>query len=273
MTGREITLSERLKSLADMVTPGSRVADVGCDHGFLSIYLIRQGISPNVLAMDVRRGPLSAAQEHIAEYGLEDYIETRLSDGLVSYNDGEADSLVCAGMGGRLMIKILTESEEKAKGMRELVLQPQSELPLFRRFLRSEGYRTLDENILCEEGKYYFLFKVCHGRSSQGAENATNAGKIAVSSKEIPQDLQAESIIKSKDGTTQQGEADTLYDRYGKLLLQRRHPVLKQYLEHLWKTQLQIERSLADSGSARAEVRLTQVRQEMQSIREALAMF
>jgi len=160
MAGASVVLSRRLQSLVAMVSPGKCVADVGCDHGFVSIYLVQQGISPKVLAMDVRQGPLSRAEEHIREYGLEDYIETRLSDGLLEFREGEAESLVCAGMGGKLMMKILTESESKAKSLDELILQPQSELPAFRRFLKESGYRTLDENIVCEDGKFYFLFKV-----------------------------------------------------------------------------------------------------------------
>ncbi|HBA47385.1 MAG TPA: SAM-dependent methyltransferase, partial [Lachnospiraceae bacterium] len=100
-------LSERLQMLADMVTPGNRLVDVGCDHGYLSISLVGAGICPGAIAMDVREGPLAAAKVHIAETGLEDYIEVRLSDGLAECWPGEADTLVCAGMGGRLMERIL----------------------------------------------------------------------------------------------------------------------------------------------------------------------
>ncbi|MDE7427736.1 MAG: class I SAM-dependent methyltransferase, partial [Lachnospiraceae bacterium] len=80
-----MTLSERLRTVAGMVTRGNVVCDVGCDHGFTAIYLVQQGISPRALAMDLREGPLSAAGEHIAAYGLGERIETRLSDGLHKY--------------------------------------------------------------------------------------------------------------------------------------------------------------------------------------------
>ena len=72
----------RLCAIAGMVTKGNRLADVGCDHGYLSIYLVEERIVPSAIAMDVRPGPLSRARENISRYGLEDYIETRLSDGL-----------------------------------------------------------------------------------------------------------------------------------------------------------------------------------------------
>ena len=111
---RQVELSARLQALADMVTPGSRVCDVGCDHGYVSIYLIQHQISSRVIAMDVRSGPLSRCCEHVMQYGLQEYIESRLSDGLLNLRPGEADTMICAGMGGRLMRRILTEGRETA---------------------------------------------------------------------------------------------------------------------------------------------------------------
>lgn len=239
----EVILSKRLQALAEMVTPGRRVVDVGCDHGFVSIYLVQKGISPRVLAMDVRKGPLSRAQEHIAESGLSEYIETRLSDGLIEYQEGEAESLICAGMGGRLMMKILTESCLKAKGLEELILQPQSELPAFRKFLRDEGYRLLDENIIWEEGKYYFLMKVCY--TGQKKEEQTDAQRCD----------------------------RELTDRFGEFLLQRRSPLLKQYLQDTLCNMRQIESSLVCNENERARERLKEVQQEIEILERALSIF
>ena len=156
----EVILSNRMQALTDMVTPGTVITDVGCDHGFVSVYLVQKGLSPRVIAMDVRSGPLERAREHIREYGLQDRIETRLSDGLHGLKTGEANGMICAGMGGPLMEKILTEGREQAQGFAELILQPQSEIPHFRTFLMDEGYLLLDENIIYEEGQYYFMMKV-----------------------------------------------------------------------------------------------------------------
>lgn len=157
---RPVVLSDRLRAAVHMVTAGNRVCDVGCDHGFVPIYLIEQGISPRVLAMDVGSGPLSAAREHISERGLESKIETRLSDGLHNYSIGEADTLICAGMGGRLMMRILTDSSDKTESFQELILQPQSELEQFRAWLRSRGYRITHENMIEEDGKFYPMMRV-----------------------------------------------------------------------------------------------------------------
>ena len=94
------------------MTRGNRLVDVGCDHGYLPVSLYLDGKIPGAIAMDVRKGPLSRAQEHISQYGLDAYIETRLSDGLEALKPGEGDTLVIAGMGGPLMERILTDGAE-----------------------------------------------------------------------------------------------------------------------------------------------------------------
>ena len=109
-------LSLRLSAIADLVTEGNRLVDVGCDHGYLPVYLIQQKKIPSAIAMDVRKGPLSRAQEHIRQYGLEEYIQTRLSDGLEGLKAGEGDTLVIAGMGGPLMERILTDGRSVRLG-------------------------------------------------------------------------------------------------------------------------------------------------------------
>ncbi len=252
---KKIELSNRLQALVDMVTPGNRVVDVGCDHGFVSIRLVQQQISPYVLAMDVREGPLSRAEEHIAEYGLGSYIETRLSDGLCAYKKGEADTCICAGMGGRLMMRILKGSEDKAKAFSELILQPQSELPAFRRFLRDEGYQILDENILCEEEKYYFLFRVSPAiQTSSAVQVASADGEMPMSGMPLP-------------------EENELYEKYGRLLLQRKDAVLYQYLKGTLKTVEQIAGELRANPSERTNRRLEEVEREMADLHRALAYF
>lgn len=157
---RCVELSKRMQAAADMVTKGNRVCDVGCDHGYVSIYLVQTGISPNVLAMDVNKGPLQRAAEHVKQYEVEDYIKLRLSDGLSEYHIGEADSLLCAGMGGRLMMSILDRETDKTKDFKELILQPQSEIKNFRCYLREKGYTVLEEDMIFEDGKYYPIMKV-----------------------------------------------------------------------------------------------------------------
>ena len=152
-------LSERLSSVASMVTAGNCLADVGTDHGYVPIYLYERQMIPCAIAMDINKGPLERARLHIAEYGYQNAIETRLSDGMAALKPGEADSVVIAGMGGPLMVKILSAYPEVTASLKELILQPQSEIPEVRMWLYEQGYEIVEEHMVFEDGKYYPMFK------------------------------------------------------------------------------------------------------------------
>lgn len=156
-----ITLSKRLKAIADMVKPCSVVADVGCDHGFLSIYLVENDIAGRGLATDINAGPLERAEEHIREYRMENRIETIQCDGLSGI--GYADAIVIAGMGGRLMVRILSEGDSCRKTANQLILGPQSELEYFRNSLCEMGYMIDAEDFILDEGKYYPIIHAVRG--------------------------------------------------------------------------------------------------------------
>ncbi|MBR1848347.1 MAG: SAM-dependent methyltransferase [Lachnospiraceae bacterium] len=149
-------LSKRMLMVADLVPANSVCLDMGCDHGFVAIHLVQKGICPKVLATDLREGPLSAAKEHVEAMGLTDRIELRLSDGLQNVQKGEVDGMIAAGMGGKLMIRVLEEEMEKVHNMTYLVLQPQSDIPEVRTFLRQNGFQIQMEDMTYEDGKYYF---------------------------------------------------------------------------------------------------------------------
>lgn len=230
---RFVTLSERLRAVAGMVTDGNRVCDVGCDHGFVPIYLVQHGISPQVLAMDLREGPLRAAREHVAAYGLESEIQTRLSDGLHNYEPGEADTLICAGMGGALMRRILEVSWEKTASFKELVLQPQSEIEQFRGFLRENGIGILDEEMIDEDGKFYQIIKAS-GRSVTDAQEGGEM-KGAPPFSALCADALADKLCK-------------LEDRYGPVLMRKRTPAFLSFLEREAAVYEEILASLRERG-------------------------
>lgn len=161
-------LSERLNAVIGLVTPGNRAADIGCDHGFTAIELVRRGVCPSVIASDLRPGPLSRAREHVEAAGLRQQIELRLGDGLRVLEPGDADTLIAAGIGGRLLIRMLKESERTAKSAEELILSPQSDLRAVRTFLRDSGYTLQRERYLREDGKDYFIFRVLPGTDRSG---------------------------------------------------------------------------------------------------------
>ena len=251
-----MALSGRLRMLADMVTPGSRLVDVGCDHGFLSIYLVQEGACPTVLAMDVREGPLAAARRHVEAYRLGDYITLRLSDGLAAYRAGEAEALVCAGMGGRLMERILREGMDLARGMRELILQPQSEIPQFRAFLREAGFGIVQEDAVREDGKYYFAMKAWPGAGDSGQMPAGCGGERDAAG-----------------GGAEDAGTSELYDLFGEHLLKSGHPVLFAYLRQRRSYLGRLGADLEAAGSARAGGRLEEVRRELAQIEEAFCRY
>jgi len=169
-------LSLRLQAVADMVTEGRRVADIGCDHGYVSIYLCQKKRCSKVIAMDVKKGPLERARINIDRYGLSDYIETRLSDGTGALGKGEVDTLLLSGMGGRLTIRILEQGIKRLGKFSELILQPQSEIFLVRAFLRQQGIEIVDENMVLEDGKFYPVIKAQPVESGSDKEISAMSG-------------------------------------------------------------------------------------------------
>lgn len=155
-------LSKRLYMNVSLVPEGCRVADIGCDHGYAAIWLIQNAKVKRVIAMDVNQGPLERAREHMAEYGMSNRIECRLSDGTQQLIPGEVDTLMIAGMGGPLMIRILTEGKDVLKQVRTLVLQPQSEIGGVRIFLHNNGFEIEEERVCKEDGKYYFAMRAVY---------------------------------------------------------------------------------------------------------------
>lgn len=185
-------LSKRLKNVADMVTKGYIVADIGTDHGYVPIYLIKNGIVPKAYAMDINEGPLKIADKNIRLEGLQDKITTVLSDGMNEMTSEMAESVVIAGMGGDLITDILNRGKN-IKGIKELVLSPHKRVDIVRKYLLDNNWKITDENMVIDNNKFYTILR-------------------AVPEKE-------------------ESEYDETEIMYGRLLLTTKNPVLKKYLE------------------------------------------
>ena len=194
-------LSDRLSAVAGLIREGKRLADVGTDHGYIPIYLVQRGICESAIALDIKQGPLERAREHICQYGLEEKISVRLSDGVSRLFAGEADCMVVAGMGGALTIHILEDGKEIVSEMKEWVLQPQSEIGKVRKYLWEHDFTIVEEDMVFEDGKYYPMMRV------------------------VPREK------RTSPDKTESSEWYELFAQYGKFLLEHRHPVLRQYLE------------------------------------------
>ncbi len=174
-------LSKRLKTVADLVSPGGKVADVGTDHGYVPIYLIKENICEFVYAMDVNEGPLEKAKANIIEEGLQDKIENLLSDGFDNFGDRNADSVIIAGMGGDLIVDILNRASKY--DFNELVLSPHKRVDLVRKYICENGYKIVDERMVDDAGKYYPVIKAIKGDSDY-SEVELEYGPILLANKD-----------------------------------------------------------------------------------------
>ncbi|WP_310604990.1 tRNA (adenine(22)-N(1))-methyltransferase [Anaerosporobacter sp.] len=226
-------ISKRLGAAVALVSKKSRVADIGCDHAYTSIYLVENGIASKVIACDINKGPLQRAKENIARFGYSATIETRLSDGAKEIKPGEVDTLLISGMGGALVVKILSDSKEVVDTCSELILQPQSEIFLVRRYLHEIGYQIVEEDMLIDEGKYYVMMRAIK------AEN-------------------------------RQEYSEEAYYQYGAKLLENKNEILHQFLNKEKATYEGIRDSLCDVQTEQAKKRKSEVKQQLEYITEGL---
>lgn len=219
-----------MKAVAELVPCGHTAADVGCDHGFVSIYLAQHGICPYIFAGDVRKGPLERAKEHIRESRLTDRIGAVLSDGLkqipVAGAESEgADGFIAAGMGGKLIVQILTDVPEKTAALKWCVLSPQSEIWLVRRKLAELGFLILRENMVLEDGKFYPMMLAVREADAEWVRDALNVKR---ENEALEKRLEASGFSKEE----REGAADWL----GLRLIADQNGVLISFLKHTMAT-------------------------------------
>ena len=186
-----MALSKRLEAAIHLLSPCELAGDIGCDHAYVSIALIERKLAKRVIASDINEGPLLIAKKNIREAGLENCIEAIQYDGI----GFAADAYMICGMGGNLMLKILKDALPTVLQAGELILQPQSELAMFRRELTKLGFEIVSEDMVFEDEKYYPMMKAVPA----GKENQTAA-------------------------------LSELQCLYGPVLLSQNHPVLHQFL-------------------------------------------
>ena len=150
----KLPLSNRLLACCSFVKPGDRVADVGCDHGYLGIHLLQNGIASHILAADVNEGPLQSAMTNAMKFGVSDKFSFFLSDGF-QHLPWNFDCAVCAGMGADTMMSIIQKSGWLKNRRFRLILQCQSKRPELRRWLYDQGFR-INRETLAKDGKFVY---------------------------------------------------------------------------------------------------------------------
>ena len=245
-----IKLSPRMQVIADM-TDKRNVADIGCDHAFVSIYLIQKGKADKVIATDIRKGPISIARNNIDMYGLTTSIDTRLSDGFDKIAVGEIEQAIISGMGGELIIDILKRGKAQLEYGIDLILQPQSEPEKLRKYLLDTGYIITDEKMLVDDGKYYVVMKAVPYIAQSSLDNLIE-------------------IIRQNDNDSEFTDYSDVELLYGKILISKKDAVLKEYLlMQLHKNNELIEK-LSSVKTDNSMNKVIELKEDIKKIKETL---
>ena len=159
-----MSISKRLKFIADLVSPGPCAADIGTDHALVPVYLLKENRVSKVIAVDISRECVKKALEAADKYHLEGRLEARLSNGLENISPGEVSSIVISGMGGILMTQILTDGLDVVKSTKELILSPHRDSNLVREFLKSNDLEIVLDEVIEDKKKKYCVIKAVNKR-------------------------------------------------------------------------------------------------------------
>ncbi len=225
-------LSKRLATIAALVPPGGRLADIGTDHAYLPVYLVTAGIVPSAVAGEVNQGPFRAAGEALARVGLADRIDLRFGDGLAILAPGEVETAVIAGMGGPTIVEILDARPAVTASLSCLVLQPMLGGGVVRRWLAAAGWHIAAEALVEEDGRLY-------------------------------------EIIAAAPGAAEEYE-HILYD-IGPLLWSRRHPLLKTHVAALLAQARRVAAEMAASPQAVASPKYAEYQAKIAQLEDKYA--
>ena len=160
-------LSKRLKRIVEHVDKCESVADIGTDHGYIPIYLVKEGICEKAIASDINKGPIEKAKVNVAFEGVSNKVKCLLGSGLNPLKVGEVNGVILAGMGGNLTRDILLADMDKVKKYDFIILQPAQNPEVLREFLYKNDYEIIDEDLIKDEGRFYELFKVKYNENSE----------------------------------------------------------------------------------------------------------
>lgn len=227
-----MNLGMRLKAVARFVQKDCVLADIGTDHAYLPIYLVKEGIIGKALAGDVHIGPYRAAQKAVANANLQKSIEVRRGDGLLIVEPGEADMVAIAGMGGATIIDILAKCPETTKHLKGLILQPMNAAPQLRVWLNQNQWRIAEEELAIEEDRLYEVIYAVPGSERL---------------------------------------ADLILYEIGPKLWEERHPLLPIHLEALLRATKRILGNMSASETAKSTEKYKKMAEKIKVLEEKIA--
>ncbi|HBF8940193.1 TPA: SAM-dependent methyltransferase, partial [Clostridioides difficile] len=148
-------LTDRLLKIASLASDGKKIADIGTDHGYIPVYLLKEGKVPFAVLADVNKGPLDNAHKEVIQNNLLDKVDLRLGSGIEILEIGEVEEVIIAGMGGILISELLEAKKEVAHNVEKLILQPMQAQEELRYYLLNNGYEILEEVLVREDFRIY----------------------------------------------------------------------------------------------------------------------
>lgn len=233
--------SRRLRQIAEFVRQAAPMADIGTDHALLPCFLVRHNIVPHAVAVEVNRGPYEAAKRFVEQNGLADRIDVRLQNGLNGLRLGEVDTIVIAGMGGRLIERILTERQDIVAATKRLVLQPNIAAHKLRQWMLDNGWQLIKEQIVYEQHHFYDILVAELGS--------------------------AEAPYKCTEGKFTRDRMIEI----GPLLWQMKHPLLRAKLEGYVNKWEQILQQLSSSKLEQSEEKRIKIEKQLCEWKEMIA--
>ena len=158
-----IKLSKRLEKIASYVDEDTSIVDIGCDHALLDIYLAKTKNNINIIASDINNNALANAKRNIKKYGLDNKIKTILSDGLISIDTSNIDTIIISGMGTHTMVGILQNNLNKLKNIDTIILQSNNDIDFLRKKITKLGYYIEEEALIKEKKIIYTIIKFKKG--------------------------------------------------------------------------------------------------------------
>lgn len=220
----------RLNCIKNMVDKCKTVADIGTDHGYVAEMLLSENICKNIIASDLNEGPLKSAIKNLSKASLSSRCSFRLGNGLEVLKEKEAETIIIAGMGGDLISEIIENNKSIAMSADYLILQPMTAVNNLRKYLFNNGFKIVDENIVKEQHFYF--------------------------------------IIKAKKGSTE--EQDNIYEEISKILLQKKEPLMVEYINKVLHTNEKIISSLEKTNKEEYNVKIEELKEKNKKIRNLL---
>jgi len=171
-----MVISERLKTIADTIAHQT-IADIGCDHGYTAIYAVLSAKAKYAFACDINEGPLFRAADNVRKHGVADKVAILRGPGLAPLEGTDVETVIITGIGGYLTIDILNEGLKYIPKVKQLILQPMSEIPKVRRFLHGAGFIITDEQMIFTDDKFYNIINGAPGTGQAYSEAEYEYGR------------------------------------------------------------------------------------------------